>query len=173
MFNEKDKYRRHLIQVYWTAQIRITLIAVAVFSVISVTACRDVSPERQSGTCVGLEIIENRNGLISRSQAEELATKMLSRSAPEVSGVKIEAIRASCLTTLGSYQDDLLKGRWKTNPNTKSPETVIWLVEVEGRSTPEGISSGPPFNFAMAIINARSGMHTGASRYQTPLLSPP
>lgn len=119
-----------------------------------------------------MEIIEGRSGLISRSQAEERATKMLASSDPEVSGVKIDAIRASCLTTLGSSERDVLKGRQKSNPDVIPPDTMNWMVEVAGRSTPEGIlSGGTPFNFAMAIIIAKSGEYLGRSHYQTPLLS--
>ena len=141
--------------------------------VVLVTAATWGGPS-QAGTasaCRGLEVIPDRNGLISQSRAEELATEVLGSSAPEVSAVQIESVRASCLTTRRSYQRDLLERNSASNPQVKSLETPIWIVEVEGVSRPEGISEGgKPYAFAMVIINAESGEIEGGSRRYAALL---
>ena len=143
----------------------------AIVVLVTAAACGGPSQAGTATACRGLEVIPDRNGLISQSQAEDLATEVLGSSAPEVPAVQIESVRASCLTTRGSYQRDLLERESESNPQVKSPETPIWIVEVEGVSRPLGISKGGnPYAFAMAIINAESGEIEGGSRRYAPLL---
>ena len=142
----------------------------AIVVLVTATACGGPSQAGTTSACRGLEVIPDRTGLINQSRAEDLATESLGMSAPEVSAVQIKSVRASCLTTRRSYERDLLEGKLATNPDVKSPETPIWIVEVEGISRPAGISKGgTPYAFAMAIINAESGELEGGSRHLSPL----
>ena len=125
--------------------------------------------------CSGLEAVTEHAGLISRSEAEEFAMERLSMSAPEVTGVEIERVWSSCLTTFRSYEQDLLLGQGWSNPELWSPDTPVWVVEVKGISHPAGISASDadnPYRFAMDIMDARFGDFMTGSRYPEPLLAP-
>ena len=144
--------------------------------VLAITAACEGAPEDAiSPSCTRLESISDRTGLISRSEAEELAVERLSMSAPEVTGTDVERIWASCLTTLRSYEQDLLEGKSWTNPDVRSPDTLIWIVEVKGISRPAGISAANannPYRYAAQIMYARNGETIGGSRRYEPLLEP-
>ena len=138
-------------------------------------ACGGESEGPVSPSCARLEFVSDHTGLISRKEAEELAAKRLAISAPEVTGTEVERTSASCLTTLRSYELDLLGGRSWTSPDVRSPETLIWIVEVKGISRPAGISAANasnPYRYAVEILDARHGESIGGSRRYEPLLEP-
>ena len=153
---------------------RVALLPVA-FVLVLATACGGASEGAASGSCGELENVADQTGLISRSEAEELATKWLAMSAPEVSGTEIERVWASCLTTLRSYQQDLLESKSWINPEFQSPDTPVWIVEVKGVSRPAGISTrsvNEPYQYATQVINARTSESIAGSRRWEPLLEP-
>ena len=118
--------------------------------------------------CTGLEVPQDQEGLISRDKAEDMATEFLAMSAPGVSGTEIEKIWASCLTTLKSYEKDLLRRN-----DSIAPDTPVWIVEVEGISRPAGISAanaGKPYHYALAVMNAETGDTIAQSRHPEPLM---
>ena len=133
-----------------------------------------------SPSCVELEAVSDRTGLISQSEAEESATEWVAMSAPEVTGTDVERVWASCLTTLRSYEQDLLRGTASTNPDVRPLNLPIWIVEVKGASRPAGISSANannPYRYAALsyptqIIDARTGKSIGGYRRYEPLLEP-
>ena len=144
-------------------------------SMVIAVACGSVSEDTVDLACAGLEAVTEHAGLISRSEAERVATERLAMSAPEVTGVEIERVWSSCLTTFRSYEQDLLKRQAWTNPDVWPPDMPVWVVEVKGISRPAGISAsnaGNPYNFAMAVMDARSGESIAGSRYPEPLLDP-
>ena len=125
--------------------------------------------------CAGLEAVPNHDGLISRNEAEEQAVEWLAMSAPEVTGTEVERVWASCLTTFRSNQRDLLEGRAWTNPEVRSPDMPVWIVEVKGISRPAGISAGnadDPYLYAMTVMDAETGDSFAGSRHRQPLLEP-
>lgn len=147
----------------------------AVVAVVVGTACAGGAEDAVSPSCARLESVSDRTGLISRSEAEELAVERLAMSAPEVTGTDVEKVWASCLTTLRSYERDLLEGKSSTNPEVRAPDTLIWIVEVKGISRPAGISAANadnPYRYAAAIMYARNGKTIGGSRRYEPLLQP-
>ena len=156
--------------LYW----RIAFLLV-VFVLVITAACEGASEYAVSPSCASLESVSDRTGLISRSEAEELAVERLAMSAPEVTGTDVEKVWASCLTTLRSYEQDLLEGKSSTNPEVRAPDTLTWIIEVKGISRPAGISAANannPYRYAAAIINARNGQTIGGSRRYEPLLEP-
>ena len=115
-----------------------------------------------------MEVPQNQEGLISRDKAEDMATELLAMSAPGVSGTEIEKVWASCLTTLRSYEKDLLR----RNDST-ARDTPVWIVEVKGISRPAGISAanaGDPYHYALAVINVETGDTIAHSRRPEPLM---
>ena len=161
-------------QVKYAVPHRLVYLLVTI-SVVIAAACGSVSEDRVDRACAGLEAVTERAGLIGRSEAEGLATERLAMSAPEVTGVEIERVWSSCLTTFRSYEQDLLKRQAWTNPEVWPPDMPVWVVEVKGISRPAGISAsnaGNPYNFAMAVMDARSGESIAGSRYPEPLLDP-
>ena len=135
---------------------RVAFLLVA-FVLATTAACGGASEVGVSPSCERLEAVGDRTGLLSRNAAEELAVERLSMSAPEVTGTVVERVWASCLTTLRSYEYDLLEGRSRTNPDVLSPETLIWIVEVKGISRPAGISAASannPYRYAAQIMRA-------------------
>ena len=75
---------------------------------------------------------------------------------------------ASCLTTLRSYEKDLLR----RNDST-APDTPVWVVEVKGISRPAGISAanaGEPYHYALAVMNAETGDTFAQLRRPEPLM---
>ena len=153
---------------------RTAFLLVAFFLAIT-TACGGASEVSVGPSCATLESVSDRTGLISRNEAEELAVERLGMSAPEVTGTEVERVWASCLTTLRSYQQDLLEGKSSTNPDVRSPDTLIWIIEVKGISQPAGISAANanhPYRYAVEIMSARNGETVGGSRRYEPLLEP-
>ena len=153
---------------------RVVLLLFA-FMLALAAACGGAPEGAVSGSCGKLENVTGQTGLISRSEAEELATKWLSMSAPEISGTEIERVWASCLTTLRSYEQGLLQGQGWTNPEVRSPDTPVWIVEVKGISRNEGISTrsvNEPYQYAIQVINAGTAESIAGSRSWEPLLEP-
>ena len=152
------------------------IVALAVAFALSVAAaCGGAVEDAASPSCADFEVVGDRAGLISGNEAEESAVERLSMSAPEVMGTEVERVWASCLTTLRSYEQELLgEGAW-TNPDLYPPDTPVWIVEVKGISRPAGISTASadkPYRYAMEIINARTGEVIMGARYQVPKLEP-
>ena len=138
-------------------------------------ACSGASGDPVDAGCSGLEVLPDPDGLISRSEAEERATERLAMPAPSVSGTEIERVWASCLTTLRSYGQDLLKGSDSATPGLLPPDTPVWIVEVKGISRPAGISSAhadDPYRYALEIIDAETGDSIAGSRRREPLMKP-
>lgn len=138
-------------------------------------ACGDASEGAVSPSCAEFEVVDDRAGLISRTEAEEMAVKRLSMSAPEVSPMEVERVWASCLTTYSSYQERLLGDDVWTNPELNPPDTPVWIVEVKGISRPAGIATASahvPYHYAMGVRNARTGEMMEGARYQEPMLQP-
>ena len=155
-----------------TRALAFQLLAVALSIVV---ACGSESGDTADLACTGLETVTERAGLIARSEAEGLATKMLAMSAPEVTGVEIERVWSSCLTTHRSYEQDLLERQVLFNPALRSPDMPVWVVEVKGVSRPAGISAGnsdKTYNFAMVVMDAVSGESIAGARYQMPRMAP-
>ena len=133
----------------------------AVFALAVAAACGGTSGD---SACPGHVAVEDRSGLLSRDEAEKRAKELLSRSAPEVTGVEIEKVEGSCLTTLRFYQ----RGRARNDPDARSPNTPVWIVGVKGVSRPDGIAAsdaGNPYRYARAVIDARTGEFIAGSRY--------
>ena len=148
---------------------------IVILSMALAAACVGGSEETVDRACPGLEAVTEHAGLISRSEAEQFATERLSMSAPEVTGVEIERVWSSCLTTFRSYERDLLSERGWSNPEVWLPDMPVWVVEVKGISRPAGISasnSDNPYSFAMDVMDARSGEFIAGSRHREPLLVP-
>ena len=160
-------------QVECALSYRLPYLLVTISMVIA-AACGSVSEDTVDRACAGLEAVTEHAGLLSRSEAEGVATKRLAMSAPEVTGVEVERVWSSCLTTFRSYEQDLLNRQVWTNPDVWPPEMPVWVVEVKGISRPAGISAsntGDPYKFAMAVMDARSGESIAGSRYLEPLLA--
>ena len=136
-------------------------------------ACGGTSGDAVNAGCSGLEVLPGRDGLVSRSEAEDLATQWLAMPAPEVSGTEIERVWVSCLTTLRSYQQDLLEGNASTSLAVDSPDTPVWIVEVKGISWPGGISPvREPYGYSLIVINAETGDSIASTRRREPLIEP-
>ena len=140
-----------------------------------VAACGWAPDDVVSRSCGELEDVNDRAGLISRQEAENLATEWLAMSAPGVSATEIERVWASCLTTLRSYDVDLLEGTSSSSPLVPPPDTPVWVVEVKGISRPAGISTrsaNEPYRYAIQVINANTAETIAGSRRWEPLLEP-
>ena len=138
-------------------------------------ACGSTPGDAVDAGCSGLEVLPDQAGLVSRGKAVELATEQLAMAAPEVSETEIEGVRASCLTTLRSYEQDLLGRNGSATPAFPPLDTPVWIVEVKGISRPAGISAanaGDPYRYAMAVINAETGDSIASSRRREPLMEP-
>ena len=125
--------------------------------------------------CAGLETVADRTGLIGRDEAEGLATRQLAAPAPSITGMEIERVVGSCLSTLRFCEQDLLGGGARTDPGVLSPETPVWIVEAKGIARPAGLSAqnaDNPYQYGMATFDARKGETKGRSHYQEPLLQP-
>ncbi len=157
----------------YNLSLRVALVAFAV--ALLAVACGSATDEVVSPSCRDFEAIEDRSGLISRDEAEQMEVERLSMSAPEVSPTEVERVWASCLTTYGSYQDRLLEeGVW-TNPELRPPDMPVWIVEVKGVSRPAGIATASahvPYHYAMGVLNAGTGEMMEGARYQEPRLQP-
>ena len=122
-----------------------------------------------------MEVPENQDGLISRSEAERLATERLAIPAPSVSGTEIERVWAGCLTTLRSYERDLRKYDGWINPKFFRAHAPVWIVEVKGITRPAGLSEGKgiePYTYALVVFYADTGDAIAYSRDREPLLEP-
>ena len=145
-----------------------------VFALTIAAACGGSPGDDSDPVCQELEAVADRSRLLSRSEAVELVTGRLAFSAPEVTGVKIEGVMASCLTTLLSYDQDLRKWDVWPNPSIRPHETPVWIVEVKGISRPAGIAAANaanPYRYAMSVIDARTGDSIAGSRYSEPRLA--
>ena len=145
------------------------------FALAIAASCGGASEDALHPACAGLETVADRAGLIVRGEAEERATNSLALSAPEVTGVEIERVVGICLTTFRSYEQDLMYGEARSNPDIYPPDAPVWIVEVKGISRPAGISAANadnPYRYAMDVSNARTGDTIAGSRYQEPKLTP-
>ena len=143
--------------------------------VLAFTACFGTSIDAAHAGCSGLEVPLDRDGLISRSEAERLATERLAIPAPGVSGTEVEKVWASCLTTLRSYEQDLLQSDVWSSPEFFRPGAPVWIVEVKGISRADGLSAGKgiePYLYALVVMYADTGDSVAGSRYREPLLEP-
>ena len=146
-----------------------------VFALAIAAACGGAAEVAVSPSCADFEVVDDRAGLISRTEAEDMAVDRLSMSAPEVSPAEVERVWASCLTTYRSYEDRLLgEGAW-TDPERRPPDMPVWIVEVKGISRPAGIATANahvPYHYAMGVRNARNGEMLEGARYREPMLQP-
>ena len=154
---------------------RLVVFPAVVLAFTLTVACLGTSGDAADARCSGLEVPPTRDGLISRSEAERLATERLVISAPGVSGTEIERVWASCLTTLRSYQHDLLKNDTWINPAFYRADAPAWIVEVKGISRPDGLSAGKglePYRYALVVFYADTGDSIAGRRSWEPLLEP-
>ena len=139
-------------------------------------ACRDDAPQQGATSRLSGSGCENDAwgpDLIDRSEAEEIAVSALGISAPNVSAVEIRRVDATCLTTLGWYEQDLLEGAQRSNPDLSPPSMPIWIVQVEGKSRYEGPwEERFYYEYAIAVVNAKSGEVFGQGYTFEPLLTP-
>ena len=130
-----------------------------------------------SASCAGLETVPDRTDLVSESEAGEIARKHLALPAPSVTGMEDGRIIGACLTSLRSYEQDLI-GR-SSRPDSEavpSADTPVWVVELKGMSRPAGISAAKaegPYRYGMVVFNARSGDTIESLRYWEPRLAFP
>ena len=111
--------------------------------------------------------------LIDRAEAEKVAFWALSIYSPETTPVEIESVVAACLTTLGSYEQVMMRGYIRSNPDLDPPTTPIWIVQVKGKSrTASPLYETFYYDYALATVNARSGEIRGQSYLFQPLLVP-
>ena len=143
--------------------------------VLAFTACFGNAGDAAHAGCAGLEVPLDRDGLISRSEAGRLATERLAIPYPSVSATEIERVWASCLTTLRSYERDLMQNDVWINPEFFRADAPVWIVEVKGISRPDGLSAGKgiePYTYALVVFYADTGDGIAGRRYRNPLLEP-
>lgn len=151
-------------------RLRLTVVAAVV---LAFTACFGASGDAGHVGCSGLEVPPNRDGLISRSEAERLVTERLAAPAPgaSVSDTEIERVWASCLTTLRSYEHDPVKSDIGINPEFFRADAPVWIVEVKGTSWPAGFARRA-YVYALLVIHAETGDGIAGRRHWEPLLEP-
>ena len=120
-------------------------------------ACYDLDPPAHSGR------------LISRDEAERSKGWLMGGPPPgRASGVEIEGVTASCLTTYGAYTERFYQpGQYIDTP----PDTPVWVVEIKGVSRSLR-SGGQPWKYAMNVLHAESGSSMEGARYHEPRLAP-
>ena len=154
---------------------RVATLAAIILALTFAAACGGGSKDTASPSCAGFEVVEDRTGLISRTEAEDMAVERLSMSAPEVSPTEVERVWASCLTTYGSYQEHFYReGDW-IDPDLHPLDTSVWIVKAKGISRPAGIataSAHAPYHFSMGVRNAKTGDMLEGTRYREPMLQP-
>ena len=122
-----------------------------------------------------METVPDSTDLVSEREADEIARKRLALPAPSVTGMEVERTVGACLTSLRSYEQDLM-GR-SSRPDSEavaSADTPVWVVEVKGKSLPAGLSAakaGRPYRYGMAVFDARSGDSIEVLRYWEPRLA--
>ena len=128
-------------------------------------ACSYVSEEAVNVSCSGLEGLPFRDGLISQSEAEDLAAELLEIPAPEVSGTEIQQMWSSCLTTLRSYERDVLNVYSSASLPVDSPDRIgppdmpVWTVQVKGSILWTGGThpKRETYGFSLIFLNAETG----------------
>ena len=148
------------------------LLLASLILALGASGCAGASGNAVDASCSGLEAIPDPDGLITKFEAERIATKLLSSPWPEVSGTEIERVWAICLTTLRSYEQDL---RSQTIPGIQPTDPPVWVVEVKGISRPEGISASnasDPYHFALIVLSAESSGSISGSRHREPVMVP-
>ena len=121
----------------------------------------------QPPECEGLEEITDSSGLISRETIEARVMGQTHFGAPSTPSVEVERVVAICLTTPRSFYVHLPEGVGRPGPEGKPPSMPIWMVEMKGVSTPEGIGEGGrnmSFKYVVTLINAETGEVVGGSR---------
>ena len=150
----------------------ILAVAIAVLLSSMAMACGRDSSKLSESDCEKADPQQTSKGFLARTDAEELAVASLSESSPATSAVDIERIEASCLTTLGWFEQHLLQGISRSNPDLYPPDMPIWVIQVKGMSRSE--RSGENFNnsYAVATVDAISGEVMGQLYRFEPLLTP-
>ena len=120
-------------------------------------ACHDLEPPAHTGV------------LISRDQAEENKGWLMGGPAPgRASGVEIEGVTASCLTTFGAYARRFYQpGEYSST----RPGIPVWVVEIKAVS--QYLSKdGKPWQYVMNVIHAEAGNSMEGALYFEPRLAP-
>ena len=118
--------------------------------------------------CYDLEPTAHTGGLISRDEAEGNKGWLMGGPPPgRASGVEIEGVTASCLTTFGAYAQRFYQpGEYSSTP----PDTPVWVVEIKGVSQYLG-NDGEPWQYVMNVIHAEAGNSMQGARYLEPRLA--
>lgn len=114
---------------------------------------------------------------MSEREADEIARKRLALPAPSVTGIEVERTVGACLTSLRSYEQELMGRSSRSDSEAvASADTPVWVVEVKGKSLPAGLSAAKaegPYRYGMTVFNARSKDTIESLRYWEPKLAFP
>ena len=139
----------------WAVPSRIVL-CIAIAALLGSMAMACVGGSSQE--CEGIDSKESSRELISRAEAEEVAVSSLSGRGSGVSSVEIQRITGSCLTTLGWFEQELLQGVSRSNPDRQPPSMPIWVIQVKGEWRSQGRFGGNfHYSYAIATVDAISG----------------
>ena len=118
-------------------------------------ACYDLDPPAHTGR------------LISRDEAEGRKGWLMGGPPPgRASGVEIEGVTASCLTTYGAYTERFYQpGQYIDTP----PDTPVWVVEIKAVS--RSLQGGQPWRYVMHVLHAESGSSMEGALYHEPRLA--
>ena len=120
-------------------------------------ACYDLEPPAYTGRLISRDEAEGSMGWLTGGPASGRA-----------SGVEIEGVTASCLTTFGAYAQRFYRpGDWSNTPS----DTPVWVVEIKGVSQYLG-SDSEPWQYVMNVLHAESGSSMEGARYFEPRLAP-
>ncbi len=117
--------------------------------------------------CYDLEPPAATSRLISRDEAEENKGWLMGGPPPgRASGVEIEGVTASCLTTYGAYTERFYQpGQYIDTP----PDTPVWVVEIKAVS--RSLQGGQSWRYVMNVLNAESGSSMEGALYHEPRLA--
>jgi hypothetical protein len=105
--------------------------------------------------------------LITREQAIQIAFQRFAMSAPEVTAVENPRNPVARLMRLREYDPSYSSG----GPLMPDPDTLVWVVQVEGESYGAGIADpSTKFSYATVVIDAQSGRMIEESRTFAPRL---
>ncbi len=118
-------------------------------------ACYDLDPPAHTGR------------LISRDEAEGSKGWLMGGPPPgRASGVEIEGVTASCLTTYRAYTERFYQpGQYIDTP----PDTPVWVVEIKAVS--RSLQGGQPWRYVMHVLHAESGSSMEGALYHEPRLA--
>lgn len=105
--------------------------------------------------------------LITQEQATESALQAVTRPMPEVTVVENPRNPVARLMTLREYQERIGGG----SSFLTDPDTLVWVVQVEGESYSAGIAAVPrtQYSYATVVIDAQNGTIITMSRTYAPL----